>query len=64
MTVQVGSLRYNTGKTRMGEFRDRLWGSCVNTKFGHLDNMFMWGMAKVLVDELKIEMTAHAHDTW
>ena len=64
ITGQVGSLGNNTGATRVGEFGDRLWQSCVYTKFGHMQNTMMGFMAKVLVDELIIEAEAHGHDEW
>ena len=40
----------NTCLTRMGEFGDTLWESCIYPKFGHLENTLIGGMAKLLVD--------------
>ena len=61
---QSGSLGNNTGTTRLGEFWDRIWYSCVYTKFGHLENTFMGNMFKSLVGEFVIEEAAYVHDSW
>ena len=64
MAVQEGFLGNNTGVTGMGDFGDMLSESCVYPKFGHMENMMMGGMEKLLVDEFISESVDHDHDAW
>ena len=64
MIGKAGSLGNIIGMKRVGEFKYRIWQSCVYPKFGHLENMLMGVIAKPLVEELSIKAAAYAHDVW
>ena len=61
---QSGSFGNNAVVTRVGEFGDKLWESCVYPNFCHLDHTLMGYMEKALVDELSIDYMARAQDAW
>ena len=64
MVGKLGYLDNNIGTARVGEFGYRFRDISVYTKFGHMLDVLMGSVSKLLMDSLSIYSVAHDCDIW